>query len=140
MQHGDTKYSKHCFVRARRLKEKQGKERKRRERMGWDTEYQCYTNQDNPFGDSALTNTFVWSKKLAKEGVKSVSHDELEALNRQKQMENKIELEKVTTLFFMSKCTSTHIITYLDKVNAIHFFGGEAHKCMVHKCGIAWRR
>ncbi|KAJ0173885.1 hypothetical protein K1T71_010031 [Dendrolimus kikuchii] len=81
--------------RARRLKEKQEKERKRRERMGWDNEYQCYTNQDNPFGDSALTNTFVWTKKLAKEGVKTVSRDELEALNRQKQLENKIELEKV---------------------------------------------
>ncbi|XP_045777802.1 cactin [Maniola jurtina] len=81
--------------RARRLREKQEKERKRRERMGWDNEYQCYTNQDNPFGDSALTHTFVWSKKLAKEGVKTVSRDELEALNRQKQMENKIELEKV---------------------------------------------
>ncbi|XP_038211124.1 cactin [Zerene cesonia] len=81
--------------RARRLREKQEKERKRRERMGWDNEYQCYTNQDNPFGDSALTNTFVWSKKLAKEGVKTVSRDELEALNRQKQLENKIELEKV---------------------------------------------
>ncbi|CAH2042765.1 unnamed protein product, partial [Iphiclides podalirius] len=81
--------------RARRLREKQEKERKRRERMGWDTEYQCYTNQDNPFGDSALTHTFVWTKKLAKEGVKSVSREELEALNRQKQLENKIELEKV---------------------------------------------
>lgn len=83
-------------VRARRLREKQEKERRRRERMGWDNEYQCYTNQDNPFGDSALTNTFVWTKKLAKEGVKNVSHDELEALNRQKQLENKIELEKVS--------------------------------------------
>lgn len=68
--------------------------------MGWDTEYQCYTNQDNPFGDSALTHTFVWSKKLAKEGVKSVSRDELEALNRQKQLENKIELEKVSVYVF----------------------------------------
>lgn len=63
--------------------------------MGWDNEYQCYTNQDNPFGDSALTHTFVWTKKLAKEGVKTVSRDELDALNRQKQLENKIELEKV---------------------------------------------
>ncbi|XP_052755980.1 cactin [Galleria mellonella] len=81
--------------RARRLREKQEKERRRRERMGWDNEYQCYTNQDNPFGDSALTNTFVWNKKLAKEGVKTVSREELEALNRQKQLENKIELEKV---------------------------------------------
>ncbi|KAI8419688.1 hypothetical protein MSG28_008377 [Choristoneura fumiferana] len=81
--------------RARRLKEKQEKERKRRERMGWDNEYQCYTNQDNPFGDSALTHSFVWTKKLAKEGVKAVTRDEMDALNRQKQMENKIELEKV---------------------------------------------
>ncbi|XP_047997249.1 cactin [Leguminivora glycinivorella] len=81
--------------RARRLKEKQEKERKRRERMGWDNEYQCYTNQDNPFGDSALTHSFVWTKKLAKEGVKAVSRDELDAMNRQKQLENKIELEKV---------------------------------------------
>lgn len=91
-------------IRARRLREKQEKERRRRERMGWDNEYQCYTNQDNPFGDSALTNTFVWTKKLAKEGVKNVSHDELEALNRQKQLENKIELEKVIyTQFIVSK-------------------------------------
>lgn len=89
------KCSINSILRARRLREKQEKERKRRERMGWDNEYQCYTNQDNPFGDSALTNTFVWTKKLAKEGVKNVSHDELEALNRQKQLENKIELEKV---------------------------------------------
>ncbi|GBP55435.1 Cactin [Eumeta japonica] len=81
--------------RARRLHEKQEKERRRRQRMGWDGEYQEYTNQDNPFGDSALTHTFVWAKKLAKEGVANVSRDRLEALNRQKQLENKIELEKV---------------------------------------------
>lgn len=63
--------------------------------MGWDTEYQCYTDQDNPFGDSALTHSFVWGKKLAREGVTQVSRDELDASARQKQLENKIELEKV---------------------------------------------
>lgn len=64
--------------------------------MGWDGEYQHYTNQDNPFGDAALTQTFVWNKKLAREGLATASHEELDARNRQKQLENKIELEKVS--------------------------------------------
>lgn len=81
--------------RARRLKEKQAKEYKRRERMGWDNEYQHYTNQDNPFGDAHLTSTFVWTKKLEKKGLAGIATDELEMINRQKQMENKVELEKV---------------------------------------------
>ncbi|XP_037024510.1 cactin isoform X2 [Bradysia coprophila] len=81
--------------RARRLAEKQIKENKRRERMGWDNEYQHYTNQDNPFGDAHLTSTFVWNKKLEKKGLKGMPTEELEIINRQKQMENKSELEKV---------------------------------------------
>lgn len=81
--------------RARRMQEKQLKEYKRRERMGWDNEYQHYTNQDNPFGDAHLTSTFVWNKKLEKKGLKGMPNDELEIINRQKQMENKNELEKV---------------------------------------------
>lgn len=81
--------------RARRLREKQFKEAKRRERMGWDTEYQHYTNQDNPFGDAHLTSTFVWSKKLEKEGLQDVAPEAVEVLNRRKQFENRAELEKV---------------------------------------------
>ncbi|XP_026465647.1 LOW QUALITY PROTEIN: cactin-like [Ctenocephalides felis] len=81
--------------RARRLREKLEKERKRKERMGWDNEYQHYTNTDNPFGDGNLTSTFVWSKKLDKEGLKNISHEEIEVRNRHKQLENKMELEKV---------------------------------------------
>ncbi len=81
--------------RARRLMEKQIKDNKRRERMGWDNEYQHYTNQDNPFGDAHLTSTFVWNKKLEKKGLKGMPTEELEIINRQKQMENKSELEKV---------------------------------------------
>lgn len=81
--------------RARRLREKQAKEVKRRERMGWDTEYQHYTNQDNPFGDAHLTSTFVWSAKLEKKGMANIPTEELEIINRQKQLENKAELEKV---------------------------------------------
>lgn len=81
--------------RARRMREKQAKEHRRRERMGWDTEYQHYTNQDNPFGDANLTSTFVWGKKLEKKGLTGLTTEELEIINRQKQMENKAELEKV---------------------------------------------
>lgn len=81
--------------RARRMQEKQVKEYKRRERMGWDNEYQHYTNQDNPFGDAHLTSTFVWNKKLEKKGLTHMTNDELEIINRQKQLENKNELEKV---------------------------------------------
>ncbi|XP_055856405.1 splicing factor Cactin [Episyrphus balteatus] len=81
--------------RARRLQEKKAKEARRRERMGWDTEYQHYTNQDNPFGDAHLTSTFVWGKKLEKEGFKNVAPETVEVMHRQKQVENKKELEKV---------------------------------------------
>lgn len=81
--------------RARRLKEKQAKELKRRERMGWDTEYQHYTNEDNPFGDANLTSTFMWQKKLEQKGLTNLREEEVEIINRQKQMENKAELEKV---------------------------------------------
>ncbi|XP_055303005.1 splicing factor Cactin [Sitodiplosis mosellana] len=81
--------------RARRLKEKQAKELKRRERMGWDTEYQHYTNEDNPFGDANLTSTFMWKKKLEQKGLDNLREEEVEIINRQKQLENKAELEKV---------------------------------------------
>lgn len=81
--------------RSRRLKEKEAKEIRRRHRMGWDNEYQHYTNQDNPFGDSNLMSTFVWNKKLEKEGLTNVAAETVEVLSRHKQIENKIELQKV---------------------------------------------
>lgn len=81
--------------RLRRLMKKESKERKRKQRMGWDNEYLHYTNSDNPFGDGKLLTTFVWNKKLAKEGLIGVSAEELETRNRFKQEENKRELEKV---------------------------------------------
>ncbi|KAJ8924137.1 hypothetical protein NQ315_006921, partial [Exocentrus adspersus] len=81
--------------RLRRLMKKEAKERKRKERMGWDNEYLHYTNSDNPFGDGNLLSTFVWNKKLSKEGLTGVTPEELEARNRFKQEENKRELEKV---------------------------------------------
>lgn len=81
--------------RFRRLMKKEAKERKRKELMGWDNDYLHYTNADNPFGDANLLSTFVWDKKMAKEGLVGVSHEELESRNRQKMEENKRELEKV---------------------------------------------
>ncbi|KAF5291323.1 hypothetical protein FQA39_LY03474 [Lamprigera yunnana] len=81
--------------RLRRLLKKESKERKRKELMGWDNEYLHYTNADNPFGDANLLSTFVWTKKMAKEGLVGVSPEELENRNKYKQEENKRELEKV---------------------------------------------
>lgn len=81
--------------RLRRLIKKEGKERKRKERMGWDNEYLHYTNADNPFGDANLLSTFVWNKKLAKEGLTGAMPEEIETRNKYKQEENKKELEKV---------------------------------------------
>ncbi|XP_071556541.1 splicing factor Cactin-like [Temnothorax nylanderi] len=81
--------------RLRRLKKKEAKERKRKERMGWDNDYLHYTNTDNPFGDGNILSSFVWSKKLGKEGLLGVGREALEIRNRHKQEENKRELEKV---------------------------------------------
>ncbi|XP_032667903.1 cactin [Odontomachus brunneus] len=81
--------------RLRRLKKKEIKERRRKERMGWDNDYLHYTNTDNPFGDGNILSTFVWSKKLGKEGLLGVGREELEMRNRYKQEETKRELEKV---------------------------------------------
>lgn len=81
--------------RLRRLKKKEIKELKRKTLMGWDKDYLHYTNNDNPFGDANLLSTFVWNKKLSKDGLVGVSREELELRNRQKMEENKRELEKV---------------------------------------------
>ncbi|XP_078485183.1 splicing factor Cactin [Ciona intestinalis] len=81
--------------RARRLAKKEAKERKGREKMGWDKEYMGYTNTDNPFGDGKLLNTFVWHKKLEKQGLTDLPDAQKKKLIKQKQESNKIELEKV---------------------------------------------
>ncbi|CAL8088307.1 unnamed protein product [Orchesella dallaii] len=81
--------------RQRRIGKKEEKERKRKTRMGWDNEYMHYTNTDNPFGDSNILETFVWKKKLEKDGLQDISTEEVGRINRFKQEENKRELEKV---------------------------------------------
>lgn len=81
--------------RARRLAKKEAKERWRRERMGWDKEYLGYTNEDNPFGDHRLSESFVWKRKLERQGLSHLSKEELQVLQKKKMQENKMELEAV---------------------------------------------
>ena len=51
-----------------------------------------FTNEDNPFGDERLLDTFVWSKKLEKEGKKDLTNHELETMAKHKMIENKVRL------------------------------------------------
>ncbi|VDN13753.1 unnamed protein product [Dibothriocephalus latus] len=81
--------------RARRISKKEAKERFRRERMGWGKEYLGYTNDDNPFGDRRLSETFVWKKKLDTKGLSHLDHDTIQQLQSKKMEENKLELEAV---------------------------------------------
>ncbi|XP_053403132.1 splicing factor Cactin-like [Mercenaria mercenaria] len=76
--------------RARRLAKKEAKERKRREKSGWDQEYMGYTNVDNPFGDEHLTETFVWSKKISKEGKEALDHEEIHQMTKKKMEETRV--------------------------------------------------
>eukprot|EP00090_Calanus_glacialis_P009333 TRINITY_DN17717_c0_g1_i1.p1 TRINITY_DN17717_c0_g1~~TRINITY_DN17717_c0_g1_i1.p1 ORF type:complete len:739 (+),score=272.19 TRINITY_DN17717_c0_g1_i1:35-2251(+) len=81
--------------RARRLMKKNVKGQKEREKLGWTSDMIQYDNDDNPFGDSNLTNTFRWEKKLEKEGISNINDEELESLSKTKIMEQRQELEKV---------------------------------------------
>lgn len=81
--------------RQRRLAKKEEKERRRKRLMGWDDEYMGYTNEDNPFGDSNLHETFVWKKKYEKMGMKRIDEQEIDAVNKEKMIKNRQELEKV---------------------------------------------
>ena len=53
---------------------------------------QVYTNNDNPFGDEHLLDTFVWSKKIEKEGKKHLTTDEIQKLQKLKMRENKVSI------------------------------------------------
>jgi len=51
---------------------------------------QGYTNVDNPFGDEHLLDTFHWNKKLEKAGIKGAPKEQIEKLQKQKMIENKV--------------------------------------------------
>ncbi|QQP56476.1 Uncharacterized protein FKW44_001155 [Caligus rogercresseyi] len=80
--------------RGRRLLKKEAKNRKNNVEMGWNDEVK-YTNEDNPFGDSSLTETFRWEAKLKDEGLNKLSEKEYTKLQRVKAEETRVELEKV---------------------------------------------
>uniref|UniRef100_A0A915L2N2 Splicing factor cactin central domain-containing protein n=1 Tax=Romanomermis culicivorax TaxID=13658 RepID=A0A915L2N2_ROMCU len=54
-----------------------------------------YTNVDNPFGDNKLLETFVWKKKLEKDGLSDLPATEVEQIARRKLEANKQELDKM---------------------------------------------
>ena len=81
--------------RERRLRKKQLKDYKRKEQLGWTNDIIHYDNDENPFGDSSLTKTFRWDKKLEKEGLKNIKDDELDRMAQARIVEQKQELEKV---------------------------------------------
>ena len=81
--------------RLRRLRKKQVKSVKANEKLGWKSDMITYDDDDNPFGDSTLTQTFRWQKKLEKEGIGKINDEELEDLAKKKIVEQREELEKV---------------------------------------------
>ena len=81
--------------RLRRLRKKQIKSVKANEKLGWKSDMITYDDDDNPFGDSTLTQTFRWQKKLEKEGIGKINDEDLEDLAKKKIVEQREELEKV---------------------------------------------
>ncbi|KAM3179579.1 hypothetical protein ACTXT7_000314 [Hymenolepis weldensis] len=81
--------------RARRIAKKERKERHRREKLGWGKDYLGYTNEDNPFGDRHLSETFVWRKKIDNKGLSHLDNAQLQSLQAKKIEETRRELENV---------------------------------------------
>eukprot|EP01134_Creolimax_fragrantissima_P000239 CFRG0239T1 len=82
--------------RARRIAKREAKEKKRREKLGWDDEYEGYTNNDNPFGDSRLLEQFTWGKKVEKDSkLQGLTAEEIAEADQRRLEENKRELAKV---------------------------------------------
>ncbi len=58
-------------------------------------EYLGYSNEDNPFGDNKLHETFVWKAKLDSEGRGDLSMEEVQAMQRRKMRQLTEELQAV---------------------------------------------
>ena len=85
--------------RNRRLRKKAEKERKRQERIGHDKDMLGYTNEDNPFGDEKLLDTFVWRKKMDRDGKTHLTETEQRRMIQSKQSLN-------TKVRFLYNCNS----------------------------------
>ena len=77
--------------RARRLAKKAKKEAKR----GADPALSEYTNEANPWGDSHLTEGFVWGKKLEKDRTNGVADSGSREAQKRRRAELAVELQKV---------------------------------------------
>merc|ERR1719195_345452 len=66
--------------------------------LSWSNDIIHYDNDENPFGDSSLTKTFRWDKKLEKEGLKNIKDDELDRMAQARIVEQKQELEKAAVM------------------------------------------
>lgn len=68
---------------ARRMEKKMRKEASRRNAEAEDSIIPPelnYTNLNNPFNDSKLSQTFVWAKKMEKEGKSGMTQEEINRL------------------------------------------------------------
>lgn len=81
--------------RARRIAKKMRKEQKRIEAQSALPDNLEYTNTNNPFNDMNLTQTFVWGKKLEKEGKSNLSEKQIERENRLTIKKNMREMEEL---------------------------------------------
>ncbi|KAI1719726.1 conserved mid region of cactin domain-containing protein [Ditylenchus destructor] len=54
-----------------------------------------YTDTNNPFNDSSLTDVFVWNKKLETDGKTKLSQKEIEKMSRERIARNIAEMEEL---------------------------------------------
>ncbi|KAL7073274.1 hypothetical protein ACQ4LE_007179 [Meloidogyne hapla] len=82
--------------RARRIAKKlQKEERRRAEASKAFPEGISYTDLNNPFNDTSLSETFVWKKKWETEGKSFVSKKKVEKINRETIAKNLAEMEQL---------------------------------------------
>ena len=87
-----------------------------------------YTNADNPFGDGNLLDTFVWHKKLEKQGLQDLATSEKKKMIKQKQESNKIELAKVVA----AKWAWYHVYSGVHMVQTFVYFS----QCFALLCSV----
>ena len=102
--------------RNRRLRKKAEKERKRQERIGHDKDMLGYTNEDNPFGDEKLLDTFVWRKKMDRDGKTHLTETEQRRMIQSKQSLN-------TKVSFFTILSPKYVCMYKN-VYLTYFYSG----------------
>ena len=84
---------------------------------------QGYTNADNPFGDEHLLDTFVWSKKLEREGKKHIPMSEIQRMQKAKLIESKVFMALSTGIsqksFYTSDCKFARNVHFFLQIHKI---------------------